>query len=43
MWNFTWPISVFIIVDLIDNIKLMPNYTFTCPLIALLSVMLLLV
>jgi hypothetical protein len=43
MWNSTWLISVFIIVDLIDDVELMLNYTFTCPLVALLSVILLLV
>jgi hypothetical protein len=41
MWNFTCLIGVFTIVNLINNIKPMPNYIITCPLIVLLSVMLL--
>jgi hypothetical protein len=41
IWNFTCSISVLTIVDLIDNIKLIPNCTFTCPLMFLLRVMLL--
>jgi hypothetical protein len=41
MWNFTCPIGVFTIVDPIDDIKPMPNYTVTCPLVVSLRVMLL--
>jgi len=43
MWNFTCPISVFTIINLINNVKLMLNCTFTRPFVALLSVMSLLV
>ena len=43
MWNFTCPISVSTIVNLIDDVELMLNCTFTRPFVALLSVMLLLV
>jgi hypothetical protein len=41
MWNFTCLISVFTIVNLINDIEPMPNYIITCPLVVLLSVMLL--
>jgi hypothetical protein len=41
MWNFTCPISVFTIVDLIDNVELMLNCIVTCLLVVLLRVMLL--
>jgi hypothetical protein len=41
MWNSTCLISVFTIVDPMDNIELMPNCTVTCPLVVLLRVMLL--
>jgi hypothetical protein len=41
MWNFTCLIGVFTIVNLIDNIKPMPNYIITCPLVVLLSAILL--
>jgi hypothetical protein len=41
IWNFTCPISVSTIINPIDNIKPMLNYTITCPLIVLLRVMLL--
>jgi len=43
MWNSTWLIGVFTIADPMDDVELMPNCTFTCPLVALLSIMLLLV
>jgi hypothetical protein len=39
MWNSTCLISVSTVIDPIDNVKPMPNYTITCPLIVLLSVM----
>jgi len=39
MWNFTCLISVSTIVDLIDDVELILNYTFTCPLMFLLRVM----
>jgi hypothetical protein len=39
MWNFTCLIGVFIIVNLINNVELMPNYIVTCPLVVLLRVM----
>jgi len=41
IWNFTCLISVLTIINLIDNVKLMLNCTFTCPLVFLLRVMLL--
>jgi hypothetical protein len=41
MWNFTCLIGVSTIVDLIDNVEPMPNYIVTCPLVVLLSAMLL--
>jgi hypothetical protein len=41
MWNSTCPIGVSTIVNLIDDIKPMPNYIITCPLVVSLSVMLL--
>jgi len=41
MWNFTCLIGVSTIINLIDNIELMPNCTITCPLVVLLSAMLL--
>jgi uncharacterized transporter YbjL len=41
MWNSTCPISVATIIDLIDDMKPMLNYTITCPLVVLLRVMLL--
>jgi hypothetical protein len=39
MWNFTCLISVSTIIDLINNVKLILNYTITCPLMVLLSAM----
>jgi hypothetical protein len=39
MWNSTCLISVFTIVNLINDIKPMLNYTITCPLVVLLRVM----
>jgi hypothetical protein len=41
IWNFTCLISVFTIIDLIDNVKPMLNYTITCLLVVLLRVILL--
>jgi len=41
MWNFTCLINVLTIIDLINNIELILNYIFTCLLIVLLKVMLL--
>jgi hypothetical protein len=41
MWNSTCLIGVFIIINLIDNVKPMLNCTITCPLVVLLRVMLL--
>jgi hypothetical protein len=41
MWNSTCLIGVFIIVNLINDIKPILNYIVTCPLIFLLSAMLL--
>jgi hypothetical protein len=37
MWNSTCPINVSTIVNSINNIKLILNYTITCPLIILLN------
>jgi hypothetical protein len=39
IWNFTCPISVFIIINPINNIKPMLNYIITCLLVVLLKVM----
>jgi hypothetical protein len=41
MWNSTCLIGISTIIDLIDDIELIPNYIVTCPLIVLLKVMLL--
>jgi hypothetical protein len=41
MWNSTCLSGVSTIVDLIDNVKPMLNYTIICPLVVLLRVMLL--
>jgi hypothetical protein len=41
MWNSTCPIGVFTIIDPINDIEPMPNYTITCPLVISLKVMLL--
>jgi hypothetical protein len=43
MWNCTWPISVSIIVDLINKEVLILNYTLTMLLVVLSRVMLLFV
>jgi hypothetical protein len=41
MWNSTCLIGVFTVVDLMDDVEPMLNCTVTCPLVVLLSVMLL--